>query len=126
MRKERNTSFNSLSKFKGGIIMTNYINIDDNTKNISGMDIETAMIGKFIRIIRNNKKELVPCNQIKISRHAIYKIEDCGNSIKITKGNGWTCTKEEYENIQTEGKKVFDEIFGDIFKKIDDAGIKRR
>ena len=104
--------------------MTNYLNITNNTR-ISGMDIESSMLGtKFIRIIRNGKKEIVPCNQISINRHAIYNIEDCGNKIVISKANGWTCTKEEYETIQTEGKKVFDDIFGDIFRKIEEAGIK--
>ena len=104
--------------------MANYINITKNANNIPGMDIESAMIGKFIRIIRNDKKELVPCNQISINKYAIYNIIDYGTSITITKGNGWCCTQKEYDDIMTGGRKVLDDIFGDIFEKIDKAGIK--
>lgn len=104
--------------------MANYINITKNAKNIPGMDIESAMIGKFIRIIRNDKKELVPCNQISINKYAIYDIVDYGTSITITKGNGWCCTQKEYDDIMTGGRKVLNDIFGDIFEKIDKAGIK--
>lgn len=105
--------------------MANYIDLTNNTKNIPGMDIEAAMLGtKFIRIIRGNGKEVIPCGNIKINKYAIYDIEDCGNSITITKGNGWCCTQKEYDDIMTGGRKVLDDIFGDIFKKIDEAGIK--
>lgn len=97
--------------------MANYIDLTKNTKNIPGMDIEAAMLGKFIRIIRGNGKEVIPCGNIKIDKYAIYDIEDCGNSITITKGNGWCCTQKQYDDIMTGGRKVLDDIFGDIFEK---------
>ena len=96
--------------------MTNYIDITEKTKDIPGRDIEAAMLGeKFIRIIRGNGKEVIPCNSIKISRHGIYNITDHGNRITITTGNGWTCTQEEYDDIISSGHEILNNIFGDIF-----------
>ena len=94
----------------------NYIDIVKNNKDIPGRDIEEAMIGsKFIRIIRGAGKEVVPCNSIKINKHAIYDIKDCGNRITITAGNGWTCTQKEYDSIINDGNRIIDDIFGDLF-----------
>lgn len=101
--------------------MTNYIDITKNAKDIPGNDIESAMLGKkFIRIIRGNGKEVIPCNSIKISRHGIYNITDNGNRITITAGNGWTCTQEEYGNIINDGNEILNNIFGDIIEKTKD------
>lgn len=101
--------------------MTNYIDITKNNKDIPGRDIEEAMLGKkFIRIIRGAGKEVIPCNSIKISRHGIYNITDDGNRITITAGNGWTCTRDEYNNIINDGNKVLNDIFGDIMEKTKD------
>ena len=98
--------------------MANYIDITKSNKNIHGRDIEAAMLGKkFIRVTRGNGKEIIPCNSIKISRHAIYDIKDCGNRITITTGNGWCCTQKEYDDIIKDGNKIIDDIFGDLFEK---------
>ena len=98
--------------------MTNYIDITKNAKNIPGRDIESAMLGeKFIRIIRGNDKEVIPCNSININRHGIYNITDNGNRITITTGNGWTCTQKEYDNIINGGNEIINDIFGDIIEK---------
>lgn len=100
--------------------MTNYIDITKNSKDIPGRDIEEAMLGKFIRIIRGNGKEVIPCNSIKINRHSIYNIIDNGNRITITAVSGWTCTQEEYDNIINDGNEIINNIFGDIIEKTKD------
>ena len=97
--------------------MTNYIDITKNSKDIPGRDIESAMLGKFIRIIRGNGKEVIPCNSIRINKHGIYNIIDNGNRITITTGNGWTCTQKEYDNIINGGNEIINDIFGDIIEK---------
>lgn len=99
-----------------------YINITETTKNIPGMDIQAAMFGNFIRVIRGSGKEVIPCNQITINPHAIYDITDNGHAIIITKANGWCCTKEQYDEIMSEGNRILNDIFGDIFAKIDTIG----
>jgi len=100
--------------------MKKYIDITKNGKDIPGRDIEESMLGKFIRIIRGNGKEIIPCNSIKINKHGIYNIIDNGNRITITAVSGWTCTKDEYNDIINGGNEIVNDIFSDIFEKTKD------
>lgn len=90
-----------------------YINLTIK-KEFSGREIIAAKVGKFIRVIRSGKKELVPVSQIKINNSSIYRLADAGTVIKIYPGNGVSMTKEEYDNIMNHGKKLIDDMFGDI------------
>lgn len=96
--------------------MANYINLNEK-KQFSGREINNAKIGKFIRIIRNDKKVLVPVSQIKINDYQMYRLADAENVIKIYPGNGVAMTKDEYNNIMSHGQKIIDDMFGDLFKK---------
>ena len=97
-----------------------YIDITKNSKDISGIKIQKAVVGKFIRIIRGNGKEVVPCNTIKINEHAVYNIIDGGSKITISAGNGWTCSRDEYDTLISDGNKIIHDIFGDIMEKTKD------
>ena len=96
--------------------MTKYIDLSKK-KEFSGREITDAKIGKFIRIIRNSKKVLVPVSQVKINNHSIYRLADAETVIKIYPGNGVAMTKEEYDGIMNHGKKIIDDMFGDLLKK---------
>jgi hypothetical protein len=96
--------------------MANYINLTER-KEFSGREITDAKIGKFIRIIRNGEKTLVPVSQVKINNHSIYRLADAENVIKIYPGNGVAMTKDEYNNIMSHGQKIIDDMFGDLLKK---------
>lgn len=96
--------------------MANYINLNEK-KQFSGREINNAKIGKFIRIIRNDKKVLIPVSQIKINDYQMYRLADAENVIKIYPGNGVAMTKDEYNNIMSHGQKIIDDMFGDLFKK---------
>jgi len=96
--------------------MKKYIDITKNSKDISGRDIEEAMLGrKFICINRGCGKEVIPCNSININRHGVYNITNNGNRITITAVSGWTCTQKEYDDIISSGHEILNNIFGDIF-----------
>lgn len=90
-----------------------YINLNEKNE-FSGREIISAKVGKFIRIIRSGKKELVPVSQIKINVCSMYRLADTGTVIKIYPGNGVSMTKEEYDNIMNHGKQIIDDMFGDI------------
>lgn len=96
--------------------MANYINLTEK-KEYSGREINSAKVGRFIRIIRNSKKVLVPVSQVKINDYQMYRLADAENVIKIYLGNGVAMTKEEYDGIMEHGKKIIDDMFGDIMKK---------
>ena len=93
-----------------------YINLNEK-KEYSGREITDAKIGKFIRVIRNGEKVLVPVSQIKINDYQMYRLADAENIIKIYPGNGVAMTKDEYNNIMSHGQKIIDDMFGDLFKK---------
>ena len=96
--------------------MANYINLTIK-KEFSGREIIDAKIGKFIRVIRNGEKVLVPVSQIKINDYQMYRLADAENIIKIYPGNGVAMTKEQYDDIMKHGQKIIDDMFGDLFKK---------
>lgn len=96
--------------------MTKYIDLTKK-KQFAGKEINEAKVGKFIRIIRNSKKVLVPVSQVKINDYQMYRLADAENVIKIYPGNGVAMTKEEYDGIMEHGKKIIDDLFGDIMKK---------
>ena len=96
--------------------MANYINLNEK-KQFSGREINNAKIGKFIRIIRNDKKVLVPVSQVKLNNYTIYRLADAEAVIKIYPTNKVAMTKEEYDGIMSHGQKIIDDMFGDLFKK---------
>ena len=83
-------------------------------KEFSGRDINSAKCGKFIRIIRNGEKVLVPVSQVKINNYQMYRLADAESVIKIYPSNGVSMTKEEYHDIMNHGNKIIDDMFGDI------------
>ena len=96
--------------------MANYINLTIK-KEFSGREINEAKCGKFIRIIRENKKVLVPVSQVKLNNYTIYRLADAEAVIKIYPTNKVAMTKDEYNNIMSHGQKIIDDMFGDIMKK---------
>jgi hypothetical protein len=92
-----------------------YINLTIK-KEFSGREIIAAKVGRFIRIIRNGKKELVPVSQVKINDYSMYRLADAGTVIKIYPSNGVAMTKDEYNNIMSHGQKIIDDMFGDLMK----------
>lgn len=96
--------------------MANYINLTIK-KEFSGREIIDAKIGKFIRVIRNGEKVLVPVSQIKINDYQMYRLADAENVIKIYPGNGVAMTKEQYNDIMKHGQKIIDDMFGDLLDK---------
>lgn len=96
--------------------MANYINLNEK-KQFSGKEINSAKCGKFIRIIRENKKVLVPVSQVKLNNYKIYRLADAENVIKIYPTDKIAMSKEEYNDIMNHGQRIIDDIFGDIMKK---------
>ena len=93
-----------------------YINLTIK-KEFSGKEITDAKIGKFIRIIRNSKKVLVPVSQVKLNNKSVYRLADAETVIKIYPTNKVAMTKNEYNDIMNHGKQIIDDLFGDIMKK---------
>jgi hypothetical protein len=96
--------------------MANYINLAIR-KEFSGKEINSAKCGKFIRIIRNSKKTLVPVSQVKLNDSSMYRLADAENIIKIYPSNGVAMTKEQYDDIMNHGKQIIEDMFGDLLKK---------
>ena len=96
--------------------MANYINLTIK-KEFSGREIHDAKIGKFIRIIRNGEKTLVPVSQVKLNNYTIYRLADAEAVIKIYPTDKVAMTKEEYNDIMKHGQQIIDDLFGDIMKK---------
>lgn len=96
--------------------MANYINLTIR-KEFSGKEINSAKCGKFIRIIRNSKKTLVPVSQVKLNNSAMYRLADAEAVIKIYPTNKVAMTKDEYNDIMSHGKRIIDDMFGDLLDK---------
>ena len=83
-------------------------------KEFTGKDINSAKVGKFIRLIRNGEKVLVPVSQVKINDSSVYRLADAESVIKIYPTDKISMTKEEYNDIMNHGNKIIEDLFGDI------------
>ena len=95
--------------------MTKYININEKAI-ISGREIIAASIGKFIRIINDDKKTLVKKSAININPYAMYRITYFPEFIKIYPAPeaGVSMTAEEYAKLRKDGNEVLNRLFGDL------------
>lgn len=95
--------------------MTKYININEKAI-ISGREIIAASVGKFIRIINDNKKTLVKKSAININPYAMYRISYFPEFIKIYPAPeaGVSMTAAEYTKIMKDGNDLVNRMFGDL------------
>jgi hypothetical protein len=62
----------------------------------------------------------------KIDPHSVYTFKQNNGKITIEKDSkSWGISAEEYKDLQREGLRIFDEIFGDLFRKNDDLGLDK-
>lgn len=98
-------------------------------KEYSGSDIISAQKGKFIKINDGGNKKLVKRSMIKINTNGVYKLVYIpeNNTCKLYPVNGWSCSKETYDNIMKDGKRIVDEIFGDLIDiEVDQLKMKKK
>lgn len=96
--------------------MTKYVDLTKK-KQFAGKEINEAKVGRFLRVIRNGEKVMVPLGQVKINDNQQYILADTGDIIIVYPPDGVTITKETYDTIMSHGQEIIDELFGDIMNK---------
>ena len=62
----------------------------------------------------------------KIDPHSVYTFKQNNGKVTIVKDSkSWGISAEEYKDLQREGLRIFHQIFGDLFRQIDDLDLDK-